>query len=236
MVAQGGVGSVDEFDRPCQIRPARMTSASASPRASTLEQLLDAARGRDLDVAVMVSSVDGIVAIDGRVGALTSEADQRLLLGMRERAIAVVAGAATVRAEGYGGLLPTAAQQRRVAAGLRAQPELVAISHSADGVAGTPAAHTHDLDLRVEQPPPADDGGPDLQAASAAIRDRHGPGLVVWEGGPTLVRTAITQGVLGELFPLAGPETSGLRRLQLLGTAVSGGFLFLRYGLGPLSQ
>jgi riboflavin biosynthesis pyrimidine reductase len=225
-----------------------MTSASMSPPAKPLEQLLEAARGRDLDAAVMVTSVDGIVAIEGRVGGLTAEADQQLLLGLRERAIAVVVGAATVRAEGYGGLLSATAQQRRAAAGLRAQPELVAISHSADGVAGTPAAHTDDLDLRVEQPPPASDGGPDLHAVSASIRDRHGAGLVVWEGGPTLVRAAVAQGVLGELFlaispvlvgrglPLAGAETSGLRRLQLLGTAVSGGFVFLRYGLGPLSK
>jgi riboflavin biosynthesis pyrimidine reductase len=191
----------------------------------------------------MVTSLDGIVAVDGRVDGLTAEADQQLLLGMRERALAVVVGAATVRAEGYGGLLPTAVRQRRSTAGMQAQPELVVVSRSADGVAGTEASRAGDLDLRVEQPPAAQDGGPDLHAVNAAIRARHGPGLVIWEGGPTLVRTAIAQGILDELFlavsptvagrglPLAGPETGGLRRLRLLDATASEDYVFLRYGL-----
>jgi len=212
---------------------------------SDLGRLLESVQGRDLDVGVMVTSLDGIVAVDGKVGALTADADQLLLLGLRERALAVVVGAATIRAEGYGGLLPAAARQRRTTAGMPAQPELVAISRSADGVAGTEASRAADLDLRVEQPPPAPGGRPDLHAVSASVRARHGPGLILWEGGPRLVRTAVAQQVLGELFvaispvlagrglPLAGPETDGIRRLQLLGTAASENYVFLRYGLGP---
>ena len=197
----------------------------------------------DLNVGVMVTSLDGIAAVDGQVGSLTGTADQRLLLGVRERALAVVVGASTVRAEGYGSLLPAAAQQRRAAAGLSAQPELVVVSHTADGVEGTEAADADDLDLWVEQPPPTPDGSPDLRAVSASIRRRRGHGLAAWEGGPTLLRMALAQGVIDELFlafspvlagpgvPLAGPETSGIERMRLIDAAASEDFVFLRYGL-----
>lgn len=213
-----------------------------SAHGSDFDRLLEVPLD-DLDAAVMVTSLDGIVAVDGRVGALTGAADQRLLLGMRERARAIVVGAATVRAEGYGGLLPAPAQQRRATAGLAPQPELVVISRSPDGVAGTEAALAPDLQLRLERPPANRDGAPDLHAVSAGIRERHGVGLTVWEGGPTIVRLAIAQGVLDQLFlavspvlasrglPFAGPETGGRHRLRLFDTAASENFVFLRYGL-----
>lgn len=50
----------------------------------------------------MVSSVDGCAVLDGRVGALTGPADQRLLVVLRSLADVLLVGAATVRAEGYG--------------------------------------------------------------------------------------------------------------------------------------
>ncbi len=212
--------------------------------ASDFERLLEVPLG-DLNAAVMVISIDGVVAVDGRVGGLTGAADQRLLLGMRERAQAVVVGAATVRAEGYGGLLPAAARQRRATAGLSPQPELAVVTRSPDGIAGTEAALAPDLQVRLEQPPTNRDGAPDLRVVSAGIRERHGTGLTVWEGGPTIVRMAIAQGVLDELFfaispmlagrglPLAGPETGGTQRLRLIATAASEDFVFLRYGLEP---
>lgn len=208
-----------------------------------VERLLEPVTG-DVNVAVMVTSLDGIVAIDGHVGDLTGPADQRLLLGMRERAIAVVAGAATIRAEGYGRLLPAAAQQKRAAAGRNLQPELVTVSRSPHGVDGTDAAGATDLDLNVDVPPQLPGDVPDLRAVSDGIRDRHGSGVVSWEGGPTIVRMAIGQAVIDELFlavspimagagkPFAGPMTGTAAKLTLLGSAVSGDFVFLRYGVG----
>ena len=212
--------------------------------ASDFERLLEVPLG-DLNAAVMVISIDGVVAVDGRVGGLTGAADQRLLLGMRERAQAVVVErAATVRAEGYGGLLPAAARQRRATAGLSPQPELAVVTRSPDGIAGTEAALAPDLQVRLEQPPTNRDGGPDLRVVSAGIRDRHGTGLV-WEGGPTLVRGS--PGVLGELFSrsrrcwrAAGCRSRALRP-GLAAPAICRrrgpeGFVFLRIGLRTLSK
>jgi len=210
---------------------------------SDIDRLLDLPPG-NLDAGVMVTSLDGIVAVEGHVGGLTGGPDQGVLLGMREQAVAVVVGGATVRAEGYGGLLPAAAQPRRAAAGLPPQPELVVVSNDPDSVAGTEAARASDLQMLVEQPPANRDGAPDLHAVSAGIRERHGPGLVVWEGGPTILRWAIAQGVLDQLLltispelvgtglPLAGAETVATERLRLLATAASEDYVFLRYGFG----
>lgn len=213
-----------------------------STAGTDLEALLEPLGG-DLNVGVIVTSLDGIAAIGGRVGQLTGTADQRLLLGVRERSLAVVVGAATVRAEGYGALLPAAAQQKRAAAGMNPQPELVVLSRTTDGIAGTEAArNAADLRTTVETPPATVAGEPDLRALSAGIRERHGPGLAAWEGGPRIMHFAIGQGVLDELLlavspliaghglPLAGAIAGGPHRLKLLGSAASEDFVFLRYG------
>lgn len=52
--------------------------------------------------AVFVASADGAAAVDGRAGGLGSEADQKLFALLRGLADVVLAGAGTVRAEGYG--------------------------------------------------------------------------------------------------------------------------------------
>ena len=69
----------------------------------------------------MVASADGRAALDGRTGALGSEADTLLLTELRALADAVLLGTGTLRAEGYARLVarPRAASRRRVAAGLR---------------------------------------------------------------------------------------------------------------------
>src|ERR1700749_978109 len=50
----------------------------------------------------MVMSIDGRTAIDGRVGALTGPVDQGILRRLRAAADAVLVGASTGRAAGYG--------------------------------------------------------------------------------------------------------------------------------------
>src|SRR5699024_2574105 len=50
----------------------------------------------------MVAGLDGTAAIDGKVGALSTEVDQNLFRQMRQIADVVLVGAETVRREGYG--------------------------------------------------------------------------------------------------------------------------------------
>ena len=172
---------------------------------------------RPITVAVMVTSVDGRATVGGRVGELTGTADQQVLLGAREHAVAVVVGGRTVRAEGYAGLLGDDAKQRREAKGLPAEPELVVFTRAS--------------------PSP-----PELWRQ---IRERHPDGLIVCEGGPTLLGMIVERRLLDQLVLCVSPRLVGDDsqkrllthagpldvKLELLAATTSEGFLFLRYGL-----
>ncbi len=82
--------------------------------------------------ANMVSSVDGVAVLDGRVGALTAPVDQDLLLLLRSLSDVLLVGAATIRAEGYGPV-----RTRAKDAGTRgerplAHPRLAVVSRRVD--------------------------------------------------------------------------------------------------------
>ena len=170
-----------------------------------------------LTVAVMVSSIDGRATIGGRVGALTGEADQQVLLGAREAAVAVIVGASTVAAEGYRRLLPDRARARRTARGLPPEPELVAFSRSS----------------------------PPLPELIGSLRARHPDALLVCEGGPRVLGLLVADGLLDQLILAVSPLIVGddaqqrvlehpeplAAALRLLALTVSGDHLFLRYGL-----
>lgn len=182
--------------------------------AGFLEPLIQAG---PITAAVMVTSVDGRATVAGRVGELTGPADQRVLLGAREHAAAVVVGGRTVRAEGYQGLLDEAARTRRRARGLPPEPELVIFTRAS--------------------PSP-----PELWRQ---LRERHPDGLIVCEGGPTLLGMIVAQRLLDQLVLCVSPQIVGddsQKRLlehagpldvelRLLGVTTSEDFLFLRYGL-----
>jgi riboflavin biosynthesis pyrimidine reductase len=170
-----------------------------------------------LTVAVMVSSVDGRATVGGKVGDLTGEVDQQVLLGAREQAAVVVVGATTVQNEGYDGLLGDEAQARRRARGLPAEPELVPFGR--------------------DSPPP--------QQLWAQLRERYPDGLIVCEGGPTVLGLIVEDQLLDQLILGLSPKIVGddsQKRvlehaaplqvdLRLLAVTAQENFLFLRYGL-----
>jgi len=172
-----------------------------------------------ITVAVMVSSVDGRATVGDRVGELTGAADQELLLGVRELASAVVVGGRTVRAEGYASLLGAQAQARRRARGVAAEPELVVFTRAS----------------------------PALPQLWRELRERHPSGLIVCEGGPTLLGLLVEHHLLDQLVLCLSPQIvadDSQRRLLeqhgpphgvelgLLALAGADGFLFVRYGAG----
>lgn len=170
-----------------------------------------------ITVAVMVSSVDGRATVGGRVGDLTGKSDQKLLLGIREQASAVIVGATTIRAEGYEQLLDKSAQARRSGRGLAPEPELVPVSKD----------------------------GPGVTEIWKQLRTRYPEGLLVCEGGPTVLGLVVAAGLLDQLVLSLSPkivggdqekrivEHSGLLgvELSLLQAANADGSLFLRYGV-----
>ncbi len=192
-----------------------------------------------LSVAVMVTSADGRATVSGRVGALTGDADQRVLLGVRELAAAVLVGGQTVRNEGYAELLAADAQARRSARGLPPEPDLLVFTRSADGL--PPAA-------RALEAPVDESGHAQLAGCWREIRARHPQGLIVCEGGPTLLGRLVAEQLLDQLVLCISPQLvagEGKRLIEpsaplpgfpvgLTPLAVAGerDFVFIRYGIG----
>lgn len=188
-------------------------------------------------VGMMVTSIDGTTMIDGHVGALTGPDDQEVLIGAREHADVVIAGAATVAAEGYEGLLGDDAKARRQERGLRPEPILAIVSlvpqtlegrgvfshpgldvvvcsppDTADAVRGLGAAH-----LATESIVVGDELVPDTRALVRSLARDHGARRIVVEGGPRVLGWTLAQGGLDQCVVVVSPLIHGGRPAPLTG-------------------
>ena len=183
--------------------------------------------GRPWLIANMVAGLDGSLAWHGRVGALSSASDRSLFVGLRGLADAVVVGAGTVRAEGYGPVtLPEPRRAERLAAGRTAVPPLVVVSRSLeldwDGPLWIPSEGPRPIVVTAESAPAtararADECADvivagvelvDLDLAMAALVER-GMEVVLTEGGPTLLAELVAAGLLDELCLTLTPVFGG---------------------------
>ncbi|MEA2246710.1 MAG: hypothetical protein QOH46_1239 [Solirubrobacteraceae bacterium] len=185
---------------------------------------------------VMVTSLDGRATLGGTSRALGGPADLAMLLALRRRADALIVGPGTVRAEGYGPL-PCPA---------------VLVSRSFDlpweaGLFSAPGQRVLVYTL-------AERGRPDVAADVEAVpiveladvlADLRGRGVerLLCEGGPTLNRALLAEGLLDELFLTLAPVVAGEEaapaiiapgepaRLSLRSVATADGELYLRYSV-----
>jgi riboflavin biosynthesis pyrimidine reductase len=183
--------------------------------------------GRPWTIANMVMGLDGSLAWRGRVGTLSSEADRSLFVRLRGLADAVMVGAGTVRAEGYGPVrLPESRQEARISAGRSAVPPLVVVSRSLDldweGPLWTAETSSPPMVVTAAGASPealalardraevvvAGEGSVDLPLALAMLADR-GMRVVLTEGGPTLLDELVECGVLDELCLTLTPAFGG---------------------------
>jgi riboflavin biosynthesis pyrimidine reductase len=96
----------------------------------------------------MITALDGAITIDGRSGELGAPADKQLFAALRGVADVVLAGAGTVRAEGYGPPRPSAATRAaRRARGQAEAPRLAIATRRLDLDLTTP------LFTEAEAPP-----------------------------------------------------------------------------------
>ncbi|HEY6531800.1 MAG TPA: pyrimidine reductase family protein [Acidimicrobiales bacterium] len=217
--------------------------------------------GRPWTLANMVAGLDGSLAWNGRVGSLSSATDRALFVRLRGLADAVMVGAGTVRAEGYGPVrLPEATRAARVAAGRSEVPPLVVVSRRLDldwdaplfahSTSPRPVVVTAGVAPRAAAARAADhaevvvagDAEVDLAVAMAALADR-GIGVVLTEGGPTLLAGLVAAGLLDELCLTLHPVFGGdpltmaqrpraadvLTEFGLAGVVCLGDELYLRY-------
>jgi riboflavin biosynthesis pyrimidine reductase len=178
-------------------------------------------------LANMVVGIDGSAAVGGRVGGLSSARDRELFVLLRSLADAVLIGAATVRAEGYGPVrLPAALQEQRKARGYPAVPPLAVVTRSLDLDWGS-AMFSPDAAVRpiiitaaasADAAPPeakelaevivAGEDSVDLALAAAELKAR-GVTTLLTEGGPTLLGELMARGLLDELCLTLAPLSGG---------------------------
>lgn len=206
-----------------------------------------------------VMSLDGAVTVGGRSGGLGDENDRLAMQVLRTLADVVLAGAGTVRAEGYGGLRveETDAAWRR-SQGLPAQPRVAVVSSRLDlspehpffaRAVERPIVVTHaasPADRRAALAEVADvlvcgDAAVDARAMVDALAAAGLP-QVLCEGGPHLFGSLIEADLVDELClslsPMlvagdAGRIARGAReverRMRLVHAIPAGDLLLLRY-------
>jgi riboflavin biosynthesis pyrimidine reductase len=175
----------------------------------------------------MVSTADGHATLGGRSGALSGPADRALFHALRLTVDAVMAGAATVRVERYGRIVPDASRrQTRIARGLREEPLACIVSGrlALEGeipLLADPAAHVVILTpssaslpagaaaAEVDYIRTARDGQLDLASALAELRARFGVRTLLCEGGPHLNAQLLGAGLVDELFLSLAPLLAG---------------------------
>jgi riboflavin biosynthesis pyrimidine reductase len=206
-----------------------------------------------------VATGDGRATRGGNTRALGSDADLQMLLGLRTVADAVLVGPGTVRVEGYGRLVGSEERRaRRAAEGLAPDPPLVIFSRTFELPWEAPLFEAAEQPVIVYTG--IDGVAPDVAApveivwlepysSAAALADLRARGVraLLSEGGPTLFRGLLGEGLVDELFLTLVPElTAGAGELRILpGPPLeppapmslqwilqADGELFLRYRLG----
>lgn len=169
------------------------------------------------------ATVDGRATIGGVSGPIGSEADTKMLAGLRTRFDAVMIGAGTMRAERYG--RPVVSQEkreRRERIGLPHDPLMVIVSGRLDLPWDAPLFTAGGGRVLVftasEAEPPQTatrlrlvrhQGGVDLPEALRQLRQERGVRALLCEGGPRLHGQLQAAGLVDDLFLTIAPKLAG---------------------------
>ncbi|MEV4563710.1 pyrimidine reductase family protein [Nonomuraea sp. NPDC049419] len=172
----------------------------------------------------MVASVDGAAWLNGRSGPLSSKGDRRVFQTLRGLADVILAGAATVRKEGYGPV-PPRDSWAEIREGRPEVPPIAVVTRSLaldlDGELFTDAP-SRTIVITCESAPQerrrlaakyadlvvAGDDGVDMPLAVAALHDR-GLTRVLCEGGPRINAQLSACGQVDELCLTISPLLVG---------------------------
>lgn len=168
-------------------------------------------------------TLDGHATISGRSGAIGSDADTAMLVGLRTRVDAVMIGAGTMRAERYGRVVADPAKrQRRERDGLPHDPLMVIISGRLELPWDAPLfteGHSRVLICTSSNEDPPETASPvrilrhadgvDLAALLRHLRHERGVRALLCEGGPRLHAQLIEAGLVDELFVTHAAKLGG---------------------------
>jgi riboflavin biosynthesis pyrimidine reductase len=236
--------------RVAGLQPLAAAGASRTAREVLAEMGLRDGAARC--VAMMVSTLDGRAAVEGRSVALGHPADRALLRELRTQVDAVLVGTRTLRAERYATLLDDDQRAHRRALGLPEHPLVVTWSRTLDIPLDVPLFSEPATPVAVYTSSDADaPEGVEVRrigslAAIPADLAARGMPAVSCEGGPRLLRELAAAGAIDELLltlaPLlaAGDAPSILMgralpepaRLELRSVHRAADHLFLRYSCG----
>jgi riboflavin-specific deaminase-like protein len=201
-------------------------------------------------------TLDGRATLHGRSGAIGSDTDTEMLVGLRTKVDAVMIGAGTLRAERYGRVVPDPAKrERREREGLPHDPLAVIVSGRMDipwdaslftdgggRVLIFTASETEPPETRTPVRVVRHQDRVDLGTALSELRAERGVRSLLCEGGPRTHAQLLEAGLVDELFvthapKLAGGEGPGLavglpeleRPLELVWLLEQDGELFGRY-------
>jgi riboflavin biosynthesis pyrimidine reductase len=169
------------------------------------------------------TTLDGRAAIDGRSGAIGSDTDTAMLVGLRLRFDAVMIGAGTMRAERYGRIVSDPAKRAgREALGLPGDPLMVIVGGLDlpwDAPLFTDGGGEVLLFTTSEDEPPTTatpvevvreaGGRVDLTVAMRHLREERGVRAVLCEGGPRLHSQLQAAALADELFLTIAPKLVG---------------------------
>jgi riboflavin biosynthesis pyrimidine reductase len=231
---------MEQFTR---LAPDCATGLTAADVASAVPG--EAPADRPFVLVNMIATADGRATIAGRTGPIANRADYELFHALRARVDAVMVGAETVRVESYGpmdalAVLVTRSVRVPADVGLLAAPgnRVAVLTPAPDAVLPESAASVSYL-------------RGSLEAGVRALRREHGVRSILCEGGPQLLGDLVGAGLVDELHlvvaPLlaAGPDPLTILGgaaldppvdLRLLSVHESGGYLFLRYGVGGVRR
>jgi riboflavin-specific deaminase-like protein len=205
-----------------------------------------------------VSSLDGHATLEGRSGKLAGPLDLEMLLGLRERADALMVGAGTLRAERYGRVIASEERRaRREARGLTPDALAVVVSNSLELPWDIPLFTDGSGEVVIftgSDREPAETATPhtivrhpgtvDLGRAMEELRTEYGVRALLCEGGPTLHAQLLEEDLVDELFVTFGGKlaggvgpgictglTHGARDLELRWLLRAGNDLFTRYAV-----
>lgn len=210
-----------------------------------------------------VGSLDGVIAVEGRSGALGSPGDRRIFRLLRALADVVLVGWGTASVEGYHLVAPDSAVGRlRAELGRPAELPVAVVSRRASLSVGDRLAAAPTILITSEHSDPerrkaledvgvrvlvCGDDDVDLPLALERMAE-FGLERVTCEGGPQLLRTALAAGVVDELDLSIAPVLAGTGSRLMGDAALPGlvrprlelvleedGVLFTRYGLRDLA-
>jgi len=166
----------------------------------------------------MIASADGRASVQGRSVALGHPADRALLRELRTGVDAILVGTGTMKAERYANLLDADQRAGRAAAGLPEHPTVVTVSRALElpvevGLFSEPG---RSILVYTESCAAAPEVGADVEvvrlapgtlALPALLADLGARGVrgVLCEGGPTLLRELVVQGLLDDLLLTVAP-------------------------------